>query len=316
MATRRQEPENPRRFLDPKVIARISQLDLRARYAVEGFIAGMHKSPVYGQSVQFVQHREYMPGDDLRRIDWKVWSRSDKFVVKQYEAETNLRSYVVVDASESMLYGQDKHRRAGTLYKYDYVATAAACLAYLTIKQQDSCGLVTFDSDVREAIPPRSSQRHMDAVTKALQVSNPREKTDMVKIMRQVAEAMPNRGLVLVFSDFLCDRAELFKGLEMLRHRRHDVMAFHILDDDELLFPFGGMTKFEGLEGQADLLCDPRALRDGYLEELELYLTEVRRGCTRIGVDYTLLRTSDYMDAILSKFLFQRMSTRAAPARR
>lgn len=312
---RRQDADNPRRYLDPKVIARISQLDLRARQAVEGFLTGMHKSPVYGQSVEFVQHREYMPGDDLRRIDWKVWQRSDKFVIKQYEAETNLRAYVVVDASESMLYGKDKHARAGTLYKYDYVATAAACLAYLTVKQQDSCGLITFDSDVREAIPPRSSQRHMDAVTKALHVSEPREKTDMVKIMRQVAESMHSRGLVLVFSDFLCDREQLFKGLEMLRHRRHDVMAFHILDDDELLFPFAGMTKFEGLEAQPDLLCDPRALRDGYLEELELYLTDVRRGCTKIGVDYALLRTSDYMDAILSKFLFARMSTRA-PARR
>jgi uncharacterized protein (DUF58 family) len=308
--------EDPRRFLDPKVIARISQLDLRARQIVEGFLAGMHKSPVYGQSVEFVQHREYMPGDDLRRIDWKVWQRSDKFVIKQYEAETNLRSYVVVDASESMLYGVEKHKRAGSLHKYDYVATAAACLAYLTVKQQDSCGLLTFDSDVREAIPPRSSQRHMDAVTKALQVSKPKAKTDILKIMRQVAESMPGRGLVLIFSDLLCDREPLFKGLEMLRHRRHDVMVFHILDDDELLFPFSGMTKFEGMEELPDLLCDPRALRDGYLEELELYLTEVRRGCTRMGVDYTLLRTSDYMDAVLSKFLYQRMATRANPARR
>src|SRR5579883_1247974 len=143
---KRTDYENPRRLLDPKVIARISQLDLRARQVVEGFLSGMHKSPVYGQSVEFVQHREYMPGDDLRRIDWKVWQRSDKFVIKQYEAETNLRSYVVVDASESMMYGIEKHRRAGTLYKYDYVATAAACLSYLTVKQQDSCGLITFDS--------------------------------------------------------------------------------------------------------------------------------------------------------------------------
>jgi uncharacterized protein (DUF58 family) len=310
MATRT-DPKNPRRFLDPQVIARISQLDLRARQAVEGFLSGMHKSPVYGQSVEFVQHREYMPGDDLRRIDWKVWSRSDKFVIKQFESETNLRSYVVVDASESMLYGADKHRKAGTLFKYDYAATAAACLAYLTVKQQDSCGLVTFDADVREVVPPRSSQRHMDAVVKALHVSEPKEKTDPLKIMRQVAESMPNRGLVLIFSDFLCDREPLFKGLEMLRHRRHDVMAFHVLDDDELLFPFAGMTKFEGLEAQPDLICDPRALREGYLEELEDYLTEVRRGCTRIGVDYTLLRTSDYLDAVLSRFLFARMSRSA-----
>jgi uncharacterized protein (DUF58 family) len=298
------------------VIAKISQLELRARQVVEGFLSGMHKSPVYGQSVEFVQHREYLPGDDLRRIDWKVWSRSDKFVIKQYEAETNLRSYVVVDASESMLYGAEKRRRAGGLYKYDYAATAAACLSYLTVKQQDSCGLITFDEEVRQQVPPRSSQRHLDAVVKALHVSDPRAKTDPLKIMRQVAEAMPARGLVAIFSDFLCDREPLFKGLEMLRHRRHDVMVFHVLDDDELAFPFSGMTRFEGLEDLPHLLCDPRSLRDGYLEALEEYLVEVRRGCTRIGIDYNLVRTSDYLDAVLSRFLFARASQRAAPVRK
>jgi uncharacterized protein (DUF58 family) len=311
----RRDEDNPRRFLDPKVIARISQLDMRARQVVEGFLSGLHKSPVYGQSVEFVQHREYIPGDDLRRIDWKVWQRSDKFVIKQYEAETNLRSYVVVDSSESMLYGLERHQAARTMYKYEYAATAAACLSYLTTKQQDSCGLITFDEDVRQVIPPRSSQQHMDAVTKALHVSKPRAKTDPFKIMRRVAESMPNRGLVLIFSDLLCDREPLFKGLEMLRHRRHDVMVFHILDDDELLFPFSGMTRFEGLEELPHLLCDPRSLRDGYLEELEEYLTEVRRGCTKIGIDYNLIRTSDYMDAVLSRFLFQRMATRASNSR-
>jgi len=308
--------DDPRRFLDPKVIARISQLELRARQVVEGFLVGQHKSPVYGQSVEFVKHREYMPGDDLRRIDWKVWSRSEKFVIKQFEAETNLRSYVVVDASESMLYGIDKHRTAGTMYKYDYAATAAACLAYLTTKQQDSCGLITFDESIRQVIPPRSSALHMDAVVKALHVSNPKAKTNPLEIMKQVAERLPSRGLVAVFSDFLCDREALFKGLEMLRHRRHDVMVFHILDDDELTFPFSGMTRFEGLEEMPQLLCDPRSLRDGYLEALEEYLVEVRRGCTKIGVDYNLVRTSDYLDAVLSRFLFMRMAQRAAPARK
>lgn len=308
--------DDPKRFLDPKTIARISQLDLRARYIVEGFLTGQHKSPTFGQSVEFVQHREYVLGDDLRHVDWTVWSKTDRYYIKQYEAETNLRSYVVVDASESMLYGDDKHRKAGTLGKYEYAATAAACLAYLTVKQQDSAGLITFDSDVRQVIPPRSSQLHMDAVVKALHVSRPREKTDPLKIMRRVAESMPARGLVMVFSDLLCDREPLFKGLEMLRHRRHDVMVFHVLDDDELVFPFGGMTRFEGLEELPHLLCDPKALREGYLDALEEYLVEVRRGCTRIGVEYHLIRTSDYMDAVLSRFLFQRMSSRASPVRR
>ena len=312
----RRTEDDPKRFLDPKTIARISQLDLRARQVVEGFLTGMHKSPAFGQSVEFVQHREYVPGDDIRHVDWTVWSKTDRYYIKQYEAETNLRSYVVVDASESMLYGAERHRKAGTLHKYEYAATAAACLAYLTVKQQDSAGLITFDADVRQVIPPRSSQLHMDAVVKALHVSRPREKTDPFKIMRRVAESMPARGLVMLFSDLLCDREPLFKGLEMLRHRRHDVMVFHVLDDDELLFPFAGMTRFEGLEEQPQLLCDPRALRDGYLDALEEYLTEVRRGCTRIGVEYHLVRTSDYLDAVLSRFLFQRMSSRSSPVRR
>ena len=308
--------DDPKRFLDPKTIAKISQLDLRARYIVEGFLTGMHKAPTFGQSVEFVQHREYVEGDDLRHVDWTVWSKTDRYYIKQYEAETNLRANIVVDASESMLYGVDRHKKAGTLHKYDYAATAAACLTYLTIKQQDSAGLITFDADVRSVLPPRSSQQHLDAVVKALHVSKPKEKTDPLKIMKRVAETMPARGLVVLFSDLLCDREPLFQGLEMLRHRRHDVMVFHILDDDELTFPFGGMTKFEGMEELPDLLCDPRALRDGYLEELEDYLVEVRRGCTRIGVDYTLIRTSDYLDAILSRFLFQRMASRASPVRR
>jgi uncharacterized protein (DUF58 family) len=308
--------QDPRRFFDPKTIATISQLDLRARFVVEGFLTGMHKSPTFGQSVEFVQHREYVPGDDLRHVDWTVWSKTDRYYVKQYEAETNLRSYLVVDASESMLYGADKAKKAGGLYKYDYAATAAACLVYLTVKQQDSAGLITFDSDVRQVLPPRSSQNHLDAVVKALQVSKPREKTNPLKIMQRVAESMPSRGMVTIFSDLLCDREPLFKGLEMLRHRRHDVIVFHLLDDDELMFPFGGMTKFEGLEELPDLLCDPKALRDGYLAALEEYLTEVRRGCTRIGVEYHLVRTSDYLDAVLSRFLYQRMSSRASPVRR
>ena len=312
----RRSEDDPKRFFDPKTIAKISQLDLRARQVVEGFLTGMHKSPLFGQSVEFVQHREYVPGDDLRHVDWMVWSKTDRYYVKQYEAETNLRAYIVVDASESMLYGAERHRVAGTLHKYEYAATSAACLGYLTIKQQDSAGLITFDSDVRQVLPSRSSQLHLDAFVKALHVSKPREKTDPLKILRRVAESLPARGLVAIFSDLLCDREPLFQGLEMLRHRRHDVMVFHILDDDELLFPFGGMSRFEGLEELPHLLCDPRALRDGYLEALEEYLTEVRRGCTKIGVEYHLVRTSDYLDEVLSRFLFQRMSSRGSPARR
>jgi uncharacterized protein (DUF58 family) len=215
-----------------------------------------------------------------------------------------------------MVYGRDRHKKAGTLDKYEYACTAAACLAYLIIRQQDSAGVVSFGWDVKQAIPPRSSQRQLDAVTKSLDLSRPAEKTDVLKALRRVAESAHGRGLVVLFSDLLTDREPLFKGLEMLRHRRHDVMVFHILDDDELTFPFGGMTKFEGMEELPDLFCDPKALRQGYLEALEEYLVEVRRGCTRMGVDYTLIRTSDYLDAVLSRVLFRRMSDRGSAVQR
>src|SRR4051812_18866543 len=172
--------DDPRRFLHPETIARIARLDLRARHVVEGFISGMHKSPVFGHSVEFVQHREYVPGDDLRHMDWKVWSKTDRYHIKQYEAETNLRCTLVVDVSESMHYGR------GALNKYNYACTAAACLAYLLLRQQDAVGLITFDSDVRQVLPPRGQQTQIDALVKAMDISRPREKTDIEKILRRV----------------------------------------------------------------------------------------------------------------------------------
>ena len=298
------DPDDPRRFLHPKTIARISQLDLRAQQIVEGYISGMHRSPFYGHSVEFVQHREYVPGDDIRHLDWKAWSKTDKFFIKQYEAETNTRTHLVVDVSESMHYGR------GPLNKYEYACTAAACLSYLMIRQQDAAGLIAFDNEVRQMLPARSAQSHLDAIIKTLHVSKPKEKTDIFKILRRVAEATPSRGMICIFSDLLVDREPLIKGLEMLRHRRQDVMVFHILDDDEINFPFSGTTRFEGLEEQPDLLCDPKSLREGYIEALEEYLVEVRRGCSKLGIDYTLVKTSDPLDAILSKFLHQRMALR------
>ncbi len=297
--------DDPRRFLHPDTIARISRLDLRARHVVEGFISGMHKSPFFGHSVEFIQHREYTPGDDIRHLDWKVWSKTDRFYVKQFEEETNLRSHLVVDVSESMHYGR------GPLNKYEYACTIAACLGYMLLRQQDAVGAVTFDSDVRQIVPARSQQTHIDALVGAMHVSRPREKTDLEKILRRVAETVTARGMVILVSDLLADRESLFRGLEMLRHRRHDVLVFHVLDDDELTFPFAGSTRFEGMEEQPNLLCDPRALRDGYLEALEEYLVEVRRGCARQGIDYALVRTGDYLDAVLSKFLHHRMAQKS-----
>ena len=294
--------EDPRRFLHPETIARISRLDLRAKRAVEGFLTGMHKSPFFGHSVEFVQHRDYTAGDDIRHLAWKVWSKTDKFYIKQYEAETNLRSHLVVDVSASMHYGN------GPLNKYNYGCTIAACIAYLLLHQQDSAGCMTFDEDVRQVVPARSQHTHIDAIVKAMHVSTPRDKTDIEKILRRVAENAPGRGMVVIISDLLVDREPLFRGLDMLRHGKHDILLFHVMDEEELTFPFAGTTRFEGMEQLDQVLCDPRSLRDGYLEALQEYLVEVRRGCARRAIDYQLVHTREYLDAVLSKFLHHRMA--------
>jgi len=297
--------EDPRRFLHPDTIARISRLDLRARQVVEGFISGMHRSPFFGHSVEFVQHRDYTPGDDIRHLDWKVWSKTDKYYIKQYEEETNLRTHLVVDVSNSMHYGKTGK---GQFNKYNYACTIAACLGYMLLRQQDSVGLITFDEDVRQVVPPRSQHTHIDALVKAMDVSKPRDKTNIERIIKRVAENAPGRGLIVLISDLLVEREPLFRALEMLRHGRHDVLVFHVLDEEELTFPFAGTTRFEGMEELDQVLCDPRSLRDGYLEALQEYLVEVRRGCARKGIDYQLVHTREYLDAVLSKFLHHRMA--------
>ncbi len=296
--------EDPRRFLSPQAVSRISRLDLRARQVVEGFISGMHKSPFFGHSVEFVQHRDYTPGDDIRHLDWKVWSKTDRFYIKQFEAETNLRAMLIVDVSESMRYGR------GPLTKYEYGCSIAAALAYLLLRQGDAVGCITFDDTLRQAVPARSQQTHLEAILKAMDVSRPKEKTNLESILRRMVESLPSRGMVIIISDLLAEREPFFKGLDLLLHRRHDVIVFHVMDNDETDFQFQGTTKFEGMEQLPHLVCNPRALRDGYLEALEEYLTEVRRGCAQRGVEYALVRTGDYLDAVLAKFLSARMALR------
>lgn len=296
--------DDPRRFLSPQAVSRIARLDLRARHVVEGFISGMHKSPFFGHSVEFVQHRDYTPGDDIRHLDWKVWSKTDRFYVKQFEAETNLRAMLMLDVSESMRYGH------GPLNKYQYACTLAASLAYMLLNQGDAVGCITFDGQLRQAIPPRSQQTQLDTILQAMNVSKPQEKTNLESILRRVTDSLPGRGMVILISDLLTDRESLFRGLDLLSHRRHDIIIFHVLDEEEMEFEFQGTTKFLGMEAMPELVCNPRALRDGYLEALKEYLDEVRRGCAKRGVEYALVRTSDYLDAVLAKFLSARMALR------
>lgn len=289
-----------RRFLHPETIQRISRLELRARHVVEGFLAGMHRSPYFGQSVEFLQHREYTAGDDLRFVDWKVWAKQDRYYVKQFEEDTNLRATLLVDVSASMRYG------TGPLNKYEYASTVAASLAYLLLRQQDAVGCASFDERVRLATPQRTKRNHLESILQTLDVSEPRDKTEIYSILREVAETYPRRGLMVLVSDLFVEREPLLRGLKLLRSRGHDVLVFHVLDDDELDFPFNGPTRFEGLELPMALACNPRALREDYLTALEAYLGEVRRGCVALKIDYLLLRTRQPLDGALAAFLNHR----------
>jgi uncharacterized protein (DUF58 family) len=286
--------------LHPEAIARIARLELRARAVVEGVLAGLHKSPYKGQSVEFLQHREYVRGDDLRRVDWKVWGRQDRLYVKEFEEETNLRLALLVDASASMDY------RSGPLSKYDCAATLAASLAWLALSHGDAAGCAVFDDKVRASVPARTKRSQLTSVVEVLETPRGGRGTAFMPVLRSLAETLPRRGLVVVVSDLLGDRDGVFKGLQMLRKRGHDLVLLHVLDDDELDFPFDGPTRFEGLEIPDHIACNPRALRAGYLAALEDFLADVRRQAAAARCDYSLVRTREPLDAALVKFLSRR----------
>jgi len=264
-------------------------------------MAGLHRSPYKGQSVEFRQHREYVRGDDLRRVDWKVWGRQDRLYVKEYEEETNLRLTLLVDGSSSMDYGG-----AGRPTKYDHAATLAASLAWLALAHGDAVGCGVFADRLRASVPARTRRSQIEGVCGALEAARPPAAGDVLRVLRDAAETLPPQGLVILISDLLGDRPALERGLRLLRGRGHDVAVLHVLDDDELDFPFAGPTRFEPLEAAGGLTCDPRALRADYLAALEAFLAEVRGKAAAIGCDYSLVRTGVPVEAALVRFLSQR----------
>jgi len=291
--------------LDPEVLARISRLELRARMVVEGFISGMHKSPYQGFSVEFAAHREYVPGDDTRHIDWRLYARGDRLYIKQYEEETNLRTHVLLDCSRSMLYPE---RADGRMNKYDYAATLAASLVYLLMHQQDACGLVLFDHRIREQIAPTSTTAHLRSMIDLIEHNPPDHTTDVKVLFGQLAEQVRQRGLVVLISDLLTDVDSLIAGLQRLRYTRHDVIVLHVMDHDEIEFPFPDNTLFEGLEApDIQLLTDPQSLRASYLQIVQDFIRKVRSACMDSRIDYALLSTHDPLDAGLAVYLAGRM---------
>jgi len=291
-----------RRYLHPEAIARIARLELRARAVVEGVLAGLHKSPYKGQSVEFLQHREYVRGDDLRRVDWKVWGRQDRLYVKEFEEETNLRVTLLVDGSASMNYG------SGPLDKYDYAATLAASLGWLALSHGDAVGCTVFDDKVRASVPPRTKRSHLASVVEVLEAPRAGRPTAFLPVLRSLAETLPRRGLVMVISDLLGDRDGVFQGMQLMRKRGHDLVLLHVMDDDELDFPFEGPTRFEGLELPDSIACNPRSLREGYLAAVAEFLDDVRTRAAAVRCDYSLIRTGEPVDAALVKLLARRAS--------
>ena len=291
-----------RRFLHPDAIARIARLELRARAVVEGVLAGLHKSPYKGQSVEFLQHREYVRGDDLRRVDWKVWGRQDRLYVKEFEEETSLRLTLLVDGSASMNYG------SGPLGKYDYAATLAASLAWLALSHGDAVGCSVFDDKVRATVPARTKRSHLSSVVEVLESQRTDRPTAFLPVLKTLAETLPRRGMVAVISDMLGDREGVFQGMQLLRKRGHDLVLLHVMDDDELDFPFEGPTRFEGLELPDSIACNPRALRAGYLAAVEEFLADIRTRAAAVRCEYSLIRTSEPVDGALVKFLSRRIS--------
>ncbi|MBL04344.1 MAG: DUF58 domain-containing protein [Planctomycetota bacterium] len=293
------------RFYDPEVLARIGRLELRARMVVEGIITGLHKSPYHGTAVEFADHRAYVAGDDPRHIDWKVYGRLGRFVIKKFEEETNLRAHIVLDCSESMRFGHD-----GRLSKYDYGGTLAASLAYLLNRQLDSVGLTLFDSKIQKQVPPSTGKNILSLIGEIMQSVEPAEKTGLDGVFSELAESLPRRGLVIVISDLFAPREEIASGLQAFSLRGHDVIVFHVLDETELTFPFEGNTLFKGLEEYPEINADPRQLQEAYVEVFEEYLQEIERIASTGGFDYQRSLTSDPLDAAVVSLIAARAKLR------
>lgn len=304
-----QEQRDPKQYLEPKVLDAIKRLDLRARLVVEGFVSGMHESPYHGFSVEFAQHREYVPGDDIRFVDWKVYAKSDRIYIKEFEEETNLKAHLILDQSESMTYGDAR-------CKFDYAATAAASLAYLIQQQSDAVSLTLFDEGVVSQLTPSNSRAQLNSILHRLAEAKPNGKTKIGTILHHMASLISTKGIVIILSDLFDEPAEIMAGLRHLRHRGHDVILFHILDRDEVDFPFDRMTMFEGLEQLPHLLVDPKSLREAYTKEVQAFERQMRRGCLLQRVDYERVVSDQNLDVFLTTYLARRASLKKARRRR
>ena len=292
-----------RDYLNPATLAKLSGLALKARLIVEGYMTGLHRSPYQGFSVEFAEHREYVPGDDLRYVDWKAYGKSDRFYLKRFEEDTNFSCLLVLDTSESMQYQSTN----AAVSKLEYAKYAAAALAHLVVQQQDAVGLATFDSELRQLVRPSSQPAHLRTLIEILERTEPTGETAIGPLMHQLAERLRKRGLVIILSDCFDDVESLTMGLKHFRHRRHDVTLMQVIDPAEQEFDFDEPTLFKGLEGFPDQMTDPRALRKAYRAEFDGFLRDVRSACRTLAMDHVLLRTDKPLDGPLTGYLTRRM---------
>ena len=290
------------RYFDPEGLARVGHMELVARQVVEGFLTGRHRSPYHGFSVEYLDHRPYVPGDDLRSIDWKILARTDKYHVKLFEDETNLRAHILLDCSKSMTFQGEGSRSS----KLEFGSYLAAALAHLLLRQKDAVGLWMFDTEVRQFVPPRARPTQFRQVLEALDRPPGREDTDVGAVLHDVAERIQRRGLVIVISDLIDDKDKVTHGLQHFRHNKHEVIVFHVLDDAELTFPYDRVTRFKDLEGVGRLVANPKSLRARYLARMQEFLDGLKAACFERDISYHLANTGETYDQFLASFLEKR----------
>ena len=288
------------RFIKPEALARVKNLRIMARAVVEGFITGLHKSPYKGFSVEFAEHREYVAGDNIRYLDWKVLARTNKYFIKQFEEETNLSAHIILDASASMGYG------VGELTKLEYASYMAATLAYMMVRQQDSVGLVVFDDKIRVRIGARSTPAHLNLVLRQLEQTQAGQTTDLARTFHDLAGSLKKRGLIIVISDLFDDPREVERALRHFRHKRHEVLVFHVFDKAELEFPFDRLTDFVDMETNERLQVDPRIVRKQYQQDIQEFIDGYRKSCSEGNIDYQVTDTSVPFDLVLTRYLAKR----------
>ena len=293
-----------KRYLTPEVINKIDNLSLRARLVVEGFIVGMHKSPYHGFSVEFSEHRPYGYGDEIKYIDWKLWGKTDRFYIKQFEEETNLKCHLIMDKSSSMNFGSK------SVTKFEYSKSLAAALAYLMIKQQDAIGLATFDDKINVSIPPKSKMGHLNLLLKTLHNSKPGGETNTSTLLHALAESITKRGLVILISDLLDNQEEIIKALRHFKYKGHEVLIFHIVDPKEKDLSYTENIKYKDLENGENIITDARLIRKQYNKAFNSFCEYYSNGCAKNKVDYIQILTEDSLDKSLMQYLIKRSQIR------